>query len=239
MISDFDRLSIETNSALNSGVGKAMKEWQGEETFEKAFESETFRYLLRLSLLSDRRLMKHERMKLYYEKYSLGELLQSLYERMLMFYDYAACKGRELPGFDWSLEPDGVFAITLGQCTVNMEHSVNFGDKHGTAFTVWQKAPVLATEDPRSNDCPNKGKFGLYVGFGCEWIDDNGNKEYQDLELSDIDVNEIDSYKELLRDTLASFDVIGDKIMQSSKYSFNDLLRDIMQPSPLDSVASL
>lgn len=206
-VKDFNRLTIETAMTLARSANKALKELQGDNTFEQAFNDRTFRDLLHISLMADHRMMVHERKIIKYESLrDFHKQFAELYRKMLMIYRYVS-KGNEVPGIEWSRDNNNVFAITLSDCAVNMEHYVKDDDGEGTAYCVWLNVPLLATEDPDNVSSKLHGQYGKFVGFCC----DMGN-EHRDLKLDWTYL----SQENLVLDTLAGLDVIADMYLEQS-----------------------
>lgn len=203
MMKDVNRLTIETANRLFATTTDAMDELKGKDSFSRAVKNELFCRLLPIQQMAWKRVAEHDAKETGYVRADFPNLVKMLYQDLYTLYHYGACKGRELPGIAWHLETNGVFAIDLKNCAVNMEHSVVDGDKKGKAFKVWLDAPVPATNSPESDDCPNKGRYDKFVGFACEWRDDHDNIEYYDVQLDAGN----HSHQELIRDILAELDV--------------------------------
>ncbi len=214
---DFNRLSIEANNGLFSATIKAMNEIQGDDSFANAVESELFCHLWPIQVLASGRMMKHERKKMKYEKAKrLIDLQKELYQRMRRVYNNGECGNRELTGIAWHMEKNGVFAIDLKDCAINLEHSIKNDDGEGTAITVWLNLPLLEKEDPDNDKSFLAGEYDEFVDFCCLMRDERGNNpEYRDACLDCHNWRHFD----LIRDTLAGLDVIEDMMNKTSKSS--------------------
>lgn len=208
---NYNRLTIETANQMFQAATDALNQMQGDNKFgDMVLNSKAFCDTLPVQHLAWQRVAEHEAKKTAYDNLYMGDLHKLLYDKLLDIYHRAACKEQKVPGISWGLEPNGVFAVDLGECAVNMEHSVSKDGKHGTAFTVWLQAPVNANEDPRREDSECYNNYGPFVGYSCEWKNSDGSKDYHDYDVSVIDISDINAYEALLRDTLADFDVIAD-----------------------------
>lgn len=202
---DFNRLSIETCEALLHALCTATDELQGSDTFANAVEhSGLFCDLVPLQLMLNENVRTRDGMK-YYKVKDMTSLLRLLYQRMQMFYNYGACKGRELPGVEWSMESDGRFVLRLEECSINLTHSIqderrpNFPD--GKVFCIGFD-PNLDCEDSGS---PLFEHYEEALNFCCEFKDDNGNIECRDITLFDRY-----PYRKMVRDILAGLDAIAE-----------------------------
>ena len=131
---DVNRLSMETLSELHTAAYHAMKEVQGDRTLgEAVVQSDVYCDLYNITALGYDRFLATERMKMQYRKMELHDLLKELYHRMKMFHHYGVIEGAGLPGIHWHMESNGVFAIDLKDCALNMEHS--FDDPHADHHT--------------------------------------------------------------------------------------------------------
>ena len=173
-LQDMRRLSIETLTALNCAAYDAMKEIQGDRTREQVVrESELYCDLMAASLLGYNRWLDYQRKKQEYRDMSLHELMKTLYQRMHMYYHYQECKGRELPGIQCRMEQSGVFALVLGECAINLEHT--FEDpyaehcdhqREGRLFCIGLNLPLLETEDPENPENPEPDYPGTIAPSG-------------------------------------------------------------------------
>lgn len=214
-MADFNCLSIETNNNLCFAANRAILEIQGDGSFEQAINNELFCHLWPIQVFATGRMVKHDRKKLEYEKTDrLIELQKMLHQRLYMLYHYGECKGRELPGIKWHMEKNGVFAIDLKECALNLEHSIKDDKGEGTAITVWLNLPLLEKEDPEDDNSHLAGEYDEFVGFCCQMTDDRGNNpEYRDVYLDCHNWQ----HKELIRDTLAGLDMIGDMMNEQNE----------------------
>ena len=209
---DQRRLSIETLTALNRAAYDAMKEIQGDRTTAQVVsESELYCDLMQMSLLGYNRWLDYERKKQQYRDMNLHDLLKELYLRMQMFHHYQECKGRELPGITARMEQNGVFALMLGECAVNLEH--RFIDPHaehydhqreGTLFCIGLNLSLLESEDPEDPESHLSDEYDEFLTFCCEFDGDDGDKECRDVYPCEY------SHEEVIRSILAQLDQIGE-----------------------------
>lgn len=202
---DQRRLSIETLTALNHAAIDAMKEIQGDRTTaEAACDSELYCDLMQVSLLGHNRWLDYERKKQQYYKMELHDLLKALYQRMQMYYHYQECKGRELTGITCRMEQSGVFALVLGECALNLEHTFEddlHDNSEGRLFCIGLNLPLLETEDPENPESHLSGEYDEFLSFCCEFDDD---KECRDVYPSEY------SHEAAIRSILAQLDQIGE-----------------------------
>lgn len=203
---DINRMSYETAKELCSSLTQAMKEVEnGRGTIDAVDQSELYRELFTMQSLVMSRELKVIRKAMSYHKMEMHELLKVLYEILSMYHHYGACKGRELPGIAWTMERD-VFVLRLGECAVNMEHSVidkANNDEKGRLFVIGYDPDV---------DCESgemEGHYEKALNFLCEFKDPDGNVEGRDVTLRNVWHHEV-----LLRDTLAQLDVIADMMSE-------------------------
>jgi hypothetical protein len=107
----------------------------------------------------------------------MGDLLERLYQLMQQFHHYAACKGADLPGIVWEMEASGIFAIKLGDCAVNMEHSFQDGLTPVRLVAVGLNLPLLESDDPESGDSDSRGEYGKFLLFRCKAPDEDGIRD--------------------------------------------------------------
>lgn len=202
---DQRRLSIETLTALNRAAHDAMKEIQGDRTTAEAVsDSELYCDLMQISLLGYNRWLDYERKKQQYRDMKMDDLLKALYQRMQMYHHYQECKGRELPGITCRMEQNGVFALVLGECAINLEHTFE-DDLHdnveGRLFCIGLNLPLLETEDPENPESHLSGEYDEFLSFCCEF---DADKEYRDVYPSEY------SHEAAIRSILAQLDQIGE-----------------------------
>lgn len=202
---DQRRLSIETLTALNLAAIAAMKEIQGDRTTaEVVGDSELYCELMQMSLLGYNRWLDYERKKQQYRDMKMNDLLKELYQRMQMYHHYQECKGRELTGITCRMEQNGVFALVLGECALNLE--LTFEDdlhdnSEGRLFCIGLNLPLLETEDPENPESHLSGEYDEFLSFCCEF---DADKEYRDVYPSEY------SHERAIRSILAQLDQIGE-----------------------------
>lgn len=205
---DFNRLSGEAIGKLCDATHDAMKELQGDNSVSDAVcNSELYCSLFPLSVMACNHYFKREKAKLSYLKMEMGELLKELYLRMQMYYNYGECKGRDLPGIAWHMEPTGVFAITLRDCAVNMEQPFKeeSWDRPARLFAIGLNLTLLESEDPEDEGSHLAGEYDEFVTFTCEVRDPGtGESECRDIYPSPNHCNE-----EAIRSILGSLDLIS------------------------------
>ncbi len=206
---DQRRLSIETLTALNHAAIDAMKEIQGDRTTGEAIsDSELYCELMQISLLGYNRWLDCERKKQQYRDMKMDDLLKALYQRMQMYYHYQECKGRELPGITCRMEQNGVFALVLGECALNLEHTFEDPDaehydhqREGRLFYIGLNLPLLETEDPENPESHLSGEYDEFLSFCCEF---DADKEFRDVYPCEY------SHELVIRSILAQLDQIGE-----------------------------
>lgn len=208
---DFNRLSIETACKLGRAVSEAMDELKGDGDTATAMDNPLYRQLASISLGADLRMMRHDRKKLKYEKMTLAELQKALYQRLQTYYHYGYAKGRELPGIKWHEEPNCEFVIDLGECAVNMEHGIHDDEKTGKAIRLSLDSFLLESQDPDDEESQYFGDYYRFFYFSFE--DPDGTDYIHEVVIED---DEWDSLQ-ILRDTLASLDLITDMAMEDAK----------------------
>ena len=216
---DINRMSYETAKELWSSLTQAMKEVEnGRGTIGAVDQSELYCELFTIQSLVMSRELKVIRKAMSYHKKEMRELLKVLYEILSMYHHYGACKGRELPGIAWTMEGD-VFVLRLGECAVNMEHSV-FDES--TYCEDERRSACVCKEDYNGRlfaitydtdiDCEsgeNKGHYEKALNFLCEFKDPDGN-----IETRDVAICNTWRHEALLRDTLAQLDVISEMMLE-------------------------
>ena len=208
---DQRRLSIETLTALNSAAFDAMKEIRGDRTTAEAVgDSELYCDLMQISLLGHNRWLDYERKKQQYRDMDKDALLKELYQRMQMYHHYQECKGRELPGIQCRMEQNGVFALVLGECALNLEHTFEDPDaehyyhqREGRLFCIGLNIPLLDSEDPEDPQSHLYGEYDEFLSFCCEFTDGD------DRECRDVYPSEY-SHDAAIRSILAQLDQIGE-----------------------------
>ena len=205
---DQRRLSIETLTALNLAVNAAMKEIRGDRTTaEAACDSELYCDLMQMSLLGYNRWLDYERKKQQYRDMEMDELLKELYQRMQLYYHWQEAEGRRVPGITCRMEQNGVFALVLGECALNLEHTFEDPDadydhqREGRLFCIGLNLPLLETEDPENPESHLSGEYDEFLSFCCEFTDD---KEFRDVYPSEY------SHERAIRSILAQLDQIGE-----------------------------
>lgn len=202
---DQRRLSIETLTALNHAAIDAMKEIRGDRTTaEAACDSELYCDLMQMSLLGHNRWLDYERKKQQYRDMNIHDLLRELYQRMQMYYHYQECKGRELPGIQCRMEQNGVFALVLGECALNLEHTFEddlHDNSEGRLFCIGLNLPLLETEDPENPESHLSGEYDEFLSFCCEF---DADKEFRDVYPSEY------SHEAAIRSILAQLDQIAE-----------------------------
>lgn len=211
---DMNRVSYETAAQLSSVLLRATNEIKGERTVGEAVESKIYCDLFDMQTMAFFRQLRVDRRKQQYEGMDMPELLKALYDSVVMYHHYGACKSRDLKGIAWSME-GSVFVLRLGECAVNMEHSVfdevtfhddnlRETDKDNESY----KCRLFAIGYDSDIDCESgehKGHYEEALNFLCEFKDWDGNVETRDVALCDVW-----HHKELLRDILAQLNVIAD-----------------------------
>lgn len=205
---DQRRLSIETLTALNRAAHDAMKEIQGDRTTaEVVGDSELYCDLMQMSLLGYNRWLDYERKKQQYRDMKMNDLLRELYQRMQMYHHYQECKGRELPGITCRMEQNGVFALVLGECALNLEHTFEDPDaehydhqREGRLFCIGLNLPLLETEDPENPESHLSGEYDEFLSFCCEF---DADKEFRDVYPCEY------SHELAIRSILAQLDQIA------------------------------
>ena len=199
---DINRMSYETAKELCSSLTQAMKEVEnGRGTTGVIEQSELYRELFAMQSLTFSRELQVDRRKRQYDKMEMRDLLKVLYEILSMYHHYGACKGRELPGIAWTMERN-IFVLRLGECAVNMEHSVIDkvnNDENGRLFVIGYNPDI---------DCESgemEGHYEKALNFLCEFKDPDGN-----IEARDVAICNTWRHEALLRDTLAQLHVIAD-----------------------------
>ena len=205
MSADFNRLSGDTISKLCSATHDAMKTLQGDgSAIDAVTNSELYCELFTVSAMACNHYIHREKAKHEYAKMEWMELLKELYLRLQMYHHYGECKGRELPGIAWHMEPTGVFAITLKDCAVNMEYDVEDercpDDVRCRLFAVALNLPLQEREDPESKESHLCGEFDEFVTFTCQFKESG---ECRDVYPSHY------TFTQAMRNILAGFDMIG------------------------------
>lgn len=201
---DFNRLSIETCEALLHALCAATDELQGSDTFADAVEhNELFGDLVPMQLMLSDNVRARDGLK-YYKVKDMTSLLRLLYQRMQMLHNYGACKGRELPGIEWSVESDGQFVLRLEECAINLTHSIQ--DERRPNFP---NGKVVCIGFDPNIDCENSGsplfeRYDEALYFRCEFKDDNG-----DVECLDITLFDRYPFRKMVRDILGGLDAIS------------------------------
>lgn len=214
---DINRLTKETNYQLFDALTKAMEEIQCDrETAQTICDSELYCDMWNLQAAAFARVVKHDRKLQQYQRMEMGDLLKQLYLRMQMLHHYGACHGRPLPGIAWT-ENNGRFVIQLRDCAVNMEQSITdetrlpgwegtIGELSGTLYAIGYDPDI---------DCESgelQGHYEEALNFLCELNTDNPDA----TELRDVTLYHRSwQHKDLLRDTLASLDMISDLANES------------------------
>lgn len=206
---DQRRLSIETLTALNHAAIDAMKEIQGDRTTgETVSDSELYCDLMQMSLLGYNRWLDYVLKKQQYRDMKMNDLLRELYQRMQMYYHYQECKGRELTGITCRMEQSGVFALVLGECAINLEHTFEDPDaehydhqREGRLFCIGLNLPLLETEDPENPESHLSGEYDEFLSFCCEF---DADKEFRDVYPCE------NSHEAAIRSILAQLDQIGE-----------------------------
>jgi len=211
---DINRLTKETTNKVFSVLTEAMKQIEGERTsVDTIADSQLYCDMRSLMGAAFARVIKHDRKCMQYKDMDMQQLLEQLYRRMQMMYHYTECKGRELKGIAWA-EEKGRFVIRLSECAINMEHSIcdecrlpgwegSIRELTGTLFAI-------GYDPDKDPDDPNGLYYQHYqerLNFCCALnTDDPDNVEYRDVIL----YHRSWQHKDLLRDTLASLDMISD-----------------------------
>ena len=213
-LNDINRLTKETNSKLFSVLTTAMRQIEGRRTVQDTI-SDSYFYgkMWSLQTAAFARSVRHGRKLQQYEDMDMQELLQQLYQRMQMMHHYGACKGRELKGIAWT-EEDGLFVVRLGECAINMEHSIcdecrlpgwdrTINELSGTLCAIGYDPDA----DPEAPDGYCYQHYEEALRFSCVLnTDDPENAERRDVIL----YHSSWQHKELIRDTLATLDMIFD-----------------------------
>ena len=209
---DINRLTKETNYQLFDALTKAMKEIQGDrETGQAICDSGLYCDMWDMQAATFARVVKHDRKLQQYQRMEMGDLLKELYLRMQMLHHYGACHGRPLPGIAWT-EEDGRFVINLRDCAVNMEHSICDEQRlPGWNRSISELSGTLhSIEYDPGIDCESgelEGHYEEALNFLCELnIHEPDNTEHRDV----IIYHRSWQHREVLRDTLASLDMIAD-----------------------------
>lgn len=224
---DVNRLTLETTQQVFNALYAASKEIQGERTTgEVISESQTYCDMYVLQNMVSNRLLKFDKARMFYDKLKYNALLKELYLRMQTYHHYGACHGRELPGISWSDYESGGFMLHLGDCALNMEHSIL--DEHtfqqdclssetkehyeydGHLFAIGYD-PDTDCEEDEDGWCD----YGKALNFCAEFRDHDGSIK----ECRDVKIVNVHHHAALLRDLLAQMDVIGD--MANEKVSGN------------------
>jgi len=206
---DQRRLSIETLTALNHAAIDAMKEIRGDRTTaEAACDSELYGDLMMMLMLGRNRWLDYERKKQQYRDMNMDSLLRELYRRMQMYYHYQECKGCELSGITARMDQNGVFALMLGECALNLEHTFEDPDaehhdhqREGRLFCIGLNLPLLEAEDPENPESHLSGEYDEFLSFCCEF---DADKEFRDVYPSEH------SHEAAIRSILAQLDQIGE-----------------------------
>ena len=204
-LSDFNKISIETVSKLFTALTDALKELQGGNTLaDTVRDNKLFCILWEVQVWCCNRVMEHDRKKEKYLKMDGRKLLREMYMRMATIHHYGACMGRDLKGLSWHIEENGRFALMLGECDLNLEHSVldirREDSPNGTLFCIGYDPDI---------DCDDKDSalFGRYenaLNFCCSF------KDGDNTETRDLTVFDRYPHREMLRDVLAGIDMIAD-----------------------------
>ena len=202
------RMSIETVRDLSQALSKATAEIQGERTRGVTVaDSELYCDMLPMQLTIGNLWLWREKFNDKYARMEMPELLKELYLRLQMLYHYGECKGRELQGVAWSMEPNGVFCLTLRDCMVNMEHTFKevCPDREGRLFAVGLNLPLLEREDPESQDSHLCGEYDEFVSFCCEFKDSKGT------EIKDVYPDNNYTNEKAIRNILGGLDLISER----------------------------
>lgn len=206
---DQRRLSIETLTTLNLAAHAAMKEIRGDRTTaEAAGDSELYCELMQMSLLGYDRWIDYERKQQQYRDMEMDDLLKELYQRMQLYYHWQEAEGRRVPGIACRTEQNGVFALVLGECAINLEHTFEDPDaehydqqREGRLFCIGLNIPLLETEDPENPESHLSGEYDEFLSFCCEF---DADKEFRDIYPSEY------SHEAAIRSILAQLDQIGE-----------------------------
>lgn len=207
-VCDLYRMSIETVKNLSCALNDAIKDVQRDRTTEKmVMSSELYGDMLPLQLSVSNLWIWREKFNDKYIRMELPELLKELYLRLQMLFYYGECKGRELHGIAWSMEPNGVFCLTLRDCMVNMEHTFKevCPDREGRLFAVGLNLPLLEREDPESQDSHLCGEYDEFVSFCCEFKTSKGT------EIKDVYPDKNYTNEQSIRNILGGLDLISDR----------------------------
>ena len=207
-VCDLYRMSIETVKNLSCALNDAIKDVQRDRTTEKmVMSSELYGDMLPLQLSVSNLWIWREKFNDKYIRMEMPELLKELYLRLQMLYHYGECKGSELQGIAWSMEPNGVFCLTLRDCLVNMEHTFKevCPDREGRLFAVGLNLPLLEREDPESQDSHLCGEYDEFVSFCCEFKTSKGT------EIKDVYPDKNYTNEQAIRNILGSLDLISDR----------------------------
>lgn len=211
---DINRLTKETNDQLFDALTKAMSQVQGDrKTGEAICDSELYCDMWALQSAAFARVVKHNRKLQQYEDMETGELLHQLYQRLQTLHHYGACKGRELKGISWT-EDNGIFVLQLRDCAINMEHTITDEARlpgWNDSITKLEGTLYAIGYDPDIDcDAPDGYCYQHYeeaLNFLCELnIHEPDNTEHRDV----IIYHRSWQHREVLRDTLASLDLIAD-----------------------------
>lgn len=178
-IRDIYRLSIENLHRLSSALIAAEKDIQRDQTLsEVVCGSSLFSDVLLMQMSVSNQWLRRERCNDKYNRMKMGDLLERLYQLMQQFHHYAACKGADLPGIVWEMEASGIFAIKLGDCAVNMEHSFRSGPEEEPLqlVTIGLNLPLLEYEDPESEGS-GTGQYDRFLLFRCKAPDEDGIRD--------------------------------------------------------------
>ena len=211
---DINRLTKEVNYQVFDALTTAMNQLKGDRKVTDAIlDSELYCDMWELQSVAFSRVVKHDRKAQQYQRMEMDELLKQLYQRMQTMYNYGACKGRSLKGIAWT-ENNGRFVIHLRDCVINMEHSIcdesRLSGWEGSVNELSGNLYAIGYDSGIDCDDPNGDYYKHYeeaLNFLCELNTANlDNTEHRDVALYHRSWH----HKELLRDTLATLDMISD-----------------------------
>ena len=204
-VRDMYRLSIETVKDLSQALCAATGEVRRDRTTSEAVAGcPLYCDMLPLQVSVGNLWLWREKHNDKYGRMEMMELLKELYLRLQMLYNYGACKGRALPGIAWQMVETGMFAVTLKDCAVNMEHTFQeeCKDRKGLLFAVGLNLPLLESEDPEDQESHLCGEYDEFVTFATEF---KGYGEVKDVYPSANYTNE-----QAVRNILGSLDLISE-----------------------------
>ena len=219
---DINRLTKESNWQLFDALTKAMNQVQGDrKTGEVICDSELYCEMWNLQSAAFARVKRHDRKLQQYRDMEMDELLKELYLRMQTLHHYGACKGRELKGIEWIEDESGRFIIQLRDCAINMEHSICDEQRlpgwEGSISGLSGNLLDISFDPDVDCDDPDGDFYKHYeeaLSFLCELnTEDPDNAEYRAVTLYHRSWRHID----LLRDTLASLDMIAEMVNEEAQ----------------------